>query len=102
MKEIADVLGLDASTVNRQVNSALKSGLVERCSPTGGARPIRPTEAGRAGFEADLLSSLATTRAGLDALPAGRAEEFLALFATFVEGYRAAAEAAHGPAPQTR
>ena len=50
-RELADELHLELSTINRQVNSALRQGLVERDpAPGRGASPVRPTEAGRTAY----------------------------------------------------
>jgi DNA-binding MarR family transcriptional regulator len=51
LRELADELQLDQSTVNRQVNAAIKHGLVERYAVADSAsRLLRPTEAGRAAY----------------------------------------------------
>ena len=45
LREIAEQLQLEQSTINRQVNSAIKHGLVERVpSPGRVGTPVRPTE----------------------------------------------------------
>ena len=50
-RELADELHLELSTINRQVNSALRQGLVERDpAPGRSASPVRPTESGRAAY----------------------------------------------------
>ncbi|KAA0023957.1 MarR family winged helix-turn-helix transcriptional regulator [Antrihabitans cavernicola] len=58
-KEIAEAFRLDVSTVNRQVGSMLKHGLVERVvDPKGGvARKVQATEAGLAALRADREQS---------------------------------------------
>jgi DNA-binding MarR family transcriptional regulator len=54
LRELADQLQLDQSTINRQVASATAHGLVERFEEPGNAsRPVRPTEAGRAAYDHD-------------------------------------------------
>ncbi|MDY6807650.1 MarR family transcriptional regulator [Gordonia sp. HNM0687] len=54
LRDLADELDLEQSTVNRQVNAAIKHGYLERFEVTGQAsRLIRPTPAGQAAFEHD-------------------------------------------------
>ena len=54
LRDLADELDLDQSTVNRQVNAAIKHGHLERFEVAGQAsRLIRPTAAGEAAFEHD-------------------------------------------------
>jgi len=75
LRELADELQLDLSTVNRQVNTAIKHGLVERYAVADStSRLLRPTEAGRAAYVHDaapraevydaVLDELGTERAG--------------------------------------
>lgn len=65
LREIADELGLDLSTINRQVNGAVRAGLLERFSVPGSpSRPVRSTAEGRrlyahdSAVHADLLRSV--------------------------------------------
>lgn len=54
LRELAEELQLEQSTVNRQVNTAIAHGLVERVeSPRSGGRPVRPTPAGQQAYEHD-------------------------------------------------
>lgn len=73
-REISDALGLEQSTVNRQVTAAVKRGLVERIAGEGGASSlVRSTPAGeaaylsdgraRVGFLTHALAELGTERA---------------------------------------
>jgi DNA-binding MarR family transcriptional regulator len=62
-RELAEDLHLEQSTINRQVNSAIRQGLVEREAATGrGASPVRPTPAGQEAYlhdgrlRADLIA----------------------------------------------
>jgi DNA-binding MarR family transcriptional regulator len=56
LRELSEQLQLDQSTINRQVNSALKQGLVERVPVRGRAgNPVRPTETGLAAYRHDGL-----------------------------------------------
>jgi len=65
LRELADELGLDLSTINRQVNGAVRAGLLERFAVADSpSRPVRPTPEGRRLYEhdsavhADLLRSV--------------------------------------------
>ncbi|MFD6137837.1 MarR family winged helix-turn-helix transcriptional regulator, partial [Isoptericola sp. NPDC060257] len=52
LREIAEALRLEQSTVNRQVNGALAAGLLRRFTAPGrSARLLEPTEEGLARFE---------------------------------------------------
>ncbi|MGO2862349.1 MAG: MarR family winged helix-turn-helix transcriptional regulator [Brevibacterium sp.] len=87
LKEIAAELGLEQSTVNRQINSAMAAGLLQRSRrPGSAAHEISPTPEGIRAFEADVEKSLAAFGAGLEAL-GERADEFLADLTQFVSAY---------------
>jgi len=59
LRAISDFLGLEQSTVNRQVNAAIQRRYVARTTPPrGGPGLIEPTNIGRAHFRADLAISL--------------------------------------------
>jgi predicted transcriptional regulator len=92
MKEISQLLLLEASTVNRQVNAAIAAGILERGEPESGARPVRPTEFGTQRFNSDLTRAMTTMAAGLAALPEDEVPGFLANLTLFVDAYRQAAE----------
>ncbi|MGN0064168.1 MAG: MarR family winged helix-turn-helix transcriptional regulator [Nocardioides sp.] len=92
MKEISHELRLEASTVNRQVNAALKAGLVERCDREGAARPVRATEKGLAYFTSDVGRAMRLMNAGLDAIPEDQVAGFLDNLRTYADAYREAAE----------
>ena len=54
LRELSEQLQLDQSTINRQVNSALKQGLVERMVVAGrSGNPVRATASGRRAYEHD-------------------------------------------------
>lgn len=89
LKEIAAELQLEQSTVNRQVNAALGSGLLERMRRRGGvAYEFDRTEEGRRVFEEDTDRSLGAYAAALDAMGDRDAEKFLGLAQTFLDHYR--------------
>lgn len=87
LKEIADELRLEQSTVNRQINAAMAAGLLQRSRRPGSvAHEISRTEKGAEVFEDDVAKSLAAFTAGLDAL-GDRVDDFLADFTRFVAAY---------------
>ena len=66
LREISESIGLEKSTVNRQVNAALREGLVERRRPSGCTSAVlSPTEHGRALFDHEVDRVLDHYRAGL-------------------------------------
>lgn len=75
--------------MNRQVNTALAEGLVERERPEGSAayRFARSAK-GRELFEADVAASLDGYRQALDLLGEPETGEFLRLLGRFTEAYR--------------
>lgn len=99
LREVSSDLGLEQSTVNRQVNAALADGLLRRYRDGGGgAYLLEPTPAGRAAFESDVSSTLAAYAAGLGALEPDEVDRLLVLLERFVDAYAAAA---HDPGPAT-
>ncbi len=100
MKEISDALGLEQSTVNRQVNAALKHGLVERVDRAGDAnsspraRPVRATREGERVFVRDLNAGMAVFEVALKALPEDEREQFMANSLAFAQAYQVEAAAA--------
>lgn len=89
LRDIADALGLEQSTVNRQVNAALREGLVTRHrAPGRPAWQFTVTDEGLDRFRHDLDLGLGAYRAGLDAMPERDRRRFVALLARFVTEYR--------------
>ena len=87
LREIADGLNLEQSTVNRQVNAALSAGHLRRFAEPGrSARLIEPTEEGLAVYEAASARALGAYADGLAAL-GGESEKFLELLERFVGAY---------------
>ena len=87
LREIADALRLEQSTVNRQVNSALAAGLLRRFTEPGRpARLIEPTPEGLAAFDAATSTALGAYADGLAAL-GDDAGAFLDLLDRFVDAY---------------
>lgn len=89
-RDISDELSLEQSTVNRQVNAALRAGHLERQVSASGPARLVATGAGRRRFEADVEALMQLQAAALEAL-GDDAEQFLISLATFVEAYRDAA-----------
>ncbi|UVE95836.1 MarR family winged helix-turn-helix transcriptional regulator [Dietzia sp. B32] len=95
LKEIAAELGLEQSTVNRQVNAALGSGLLVRSRrPGGSAYEFDRTEEGRRAFEDDAGISLGAYAAALEAMGPADAEKFLALAREFLDHFRGEVDSA--------
>jgi DNA-binding MarR family transcriptional regulator len=79
LRELAEELQLDPSTVNRQVNAAIKHGLVERYAVAGRpSRLLRPTAAGRAAYRHDAELRAEVYHRVLDELGEVRAEALVA------------------------
>lgn len=93
MKEISDELGLEQSTVNRQVNAALRAGYLERGEQASrGARTLTPTEEGYELFASDMRLVMTVLEEGLSAVPAAEAKGFMDNIVAFSEAYTRAAE----------
>lgn len=91
LKEVAHELGLEQSTVNRQVNAAVSDGLLERNREKGEtAYRFARTVAGRDAFEADLAISLGGYDAALEAMGEDDAATFLRLMDRYLGAYGAA------------
>lgn len=89
LREIADELRLEQSTINRQVNAALNSGYVTRRRRAGGnAHEFERTKEGRRVFEADTARSLSAYAAALQKMKPRDSELFLALAQEFLDNYR--------------
>ncbi len=87
LREIAEALGLEQSTVNRQVNTALRAGLVERFAQEGrAALVVTPTAEGRRRFQVDMDQSLTIHRTALAVLGEEQ-DTFLRLLTTFTQGF---------------
>lgn len=88
LREIAAELGLEQSTVNRQVNAALARGLLERCrEPDRYSYQFVPTDAGITAFQEDLALSLNTYTAALAKLSPADRRTLLELLDRFVAAY---------------
>lgn len=86
LRDVADEIGLEQSTVNRQVNAALAEGLLDRRREPGqSAHLFRISEVGRDLLTRATTEHIASHTAALSALPAGAREGFGALLNTYVE-----------------
>ncbi|WOC13940.1 MarR family winged helix-turn-helix transcriptional regulator [Gordonia sp. MP11Mi] len=78
LRELADELCLEQSTVNRQVNTAVKHGYIERFEVPGQiSRLYRPTDEGRAAYLHDGLRRARRLEAILADLAPGTPEGLL-------------------------
>lgn len=68
LREIADTLHLEQSTVNRQVNAAIRNGLLHRFDDGRAAKVVTPTAHGREIFRTDTAVAQRVYRAALAAL----------------------------------
>lgn len=93
LREIAEELGLEQSTVNRQANAALKSGLLERVREPGQtAWHYLASPAALEDFSRELNDHLSLLEQALEALPEEDRARFLEQIGTFADAYvRAAA-----------
>ncbi|UVY84947.1 MarR family winged helix-turn-helix transcriptional regulator [Brachybacterium sp. NBEC-018] len=88
LKEIAQQLSLEQSTVNRQVNAAVVAGRLEKVRPEeGGPYRVLRTDAGTEVFERDVQLSLGAYEEALAALGDEDAEQLLTLMDRFLEAY---------------
>ncbi|MFC8730884.1 MarR family winged helix-turn-helix transcriptional regulator [Luteimicrobium sp. NPDC057192] len=98
LRQIADELNLEQSTVNRQVNGAHQAGLLDRQrDPDRGAYVFQASEAGLARFEEAVASSLGQYDDALAALGPGEAAQLVELLGKFVTAY---GEVVEGSAPR--
>ncbi|WP_370882729.1 MarR family winged helix-turn-helix transcriptional regulator [Kineosporia succinea] len=103
ISELSDVLGLDASTLNRQTSSAKRAGLLDRIpDPDGGiARKFAVTPEGAE----QLNTQRDEIRAGLDKVMHAWSDDEIAAFAGFLRRFNGDIEALAGrvwPRPQDR
>lgn len=88
LKEIAEELRLEQSTVNRQVNAAVSAGVLRRFrEPDQTAWHFIATEAAVEDFSVGLQRRLGVLEEAMAAIPAREREEFFGRLDDFVEGY---------------
>jgi len=96
MKDLANELLLDQSTVSRQVKAAVEQGLVERYEVPGGAvRLLRPTPTGTDAYLREAGLRTAVIRDALDALGPERAAMFVKDLIAFNDAFDEAYARAH-------
>ena len=87
LRDVGEALELEQSTVNRQVNASIRSGLIQRHrGPDGRAFLVEPTPEGAAAFDADMRDLLGGYGEALREL-GDRADEFLDLLDRFTAAY---------------
>lgn len=91
LRDISDKLSLEQSTVNRQVNAAVKAGYVEkRRSRARAAWVFSPSADGRRKFDADLDMHLGFYSRALAELSQSEQQVFIELLTRVVGGYETA------------
>ncbi len=97
LRQIAETLGLEQSTVNRQVNGALAEGILRRYREPGrSAWLVEATDAGMRTFEADVASSFGAYERALADLGED-ADRFVELLERYGRSF---GEAAHAMADE--
>lgn len=92
LREIADELGLEQSTVNRQANAALKAGLLTRSREPGqNAWHFRARDTALQTFSRDLQAHLALLDTAMQTVPEADRARFLEHLGTFANAYSEAA-----------
>ncbi|WP_062521002.1 MarR family winged helix-turn-helix transcriptional regulator [Demequina silvatica] len=88
MREVAEQLGLEQSTVNRQVAGARRHGYLRRTRPQGSAAAVlEVTEAGLEVLDRDVTTAMGAIGTGLGALTPEEERELLALLGRFFDSY---------------
>lgn len=84
LRELSEELQLEQSTINRQVNAALRHGYVERFAAAGrSGRLVRPTPEGRRAYLHDAHRRAALYARALDELGPDRALAMVESFRAF-------------------
>lgn len=88
LRQIADELELEQSTVSRQVNAAINLGYLERFEVPGSAsRPVRPSPAGASAFQHDAALRVQLLSQVLTELGAERTQALHAELKAFNDAY---------------
>lgn len=94
MREVADELRLEQSTVNRQVAAAQRHGYVRRVAPAaGGAMVVEDTERGAEVVADDIATLLAAINTALADFDDSEVDELIGLLSRFVAAYSRAVDA---------
>lgn len=88
LRELADELDLELSTINRQVNAAVRSGLLERFSVPGSlSKPVRRTPEGERRYDHDSAVHGDLLRSVLAEMGAEPARELIRGLRAFNDAY---------------
>lgn len=88
LRELADELELDLSTINRQVNAAVRTGLLERFTVPGSpSKPVRPTAEGRRLYDHDKAVHADLLRSVLAEMGADGARDLIRSLGAFNDAY---------------
>ena len=88
LRELSDALDLDLSTINRQVNTAVRAGLLERFSVTDSlSKPVRATAEGRRLYEQDTQVHRDVLRSVLAEMGAAGARDLIRSLGAFNDAY---------------
>lgn len=88
LRELADELDLDLSTINRQVNAAVRGGLLERYAVPGSpSKPVRPTAEGRRRYDHDKAVHADLLRSVLAEMGADAARDLIRSLGAFNDAY---------------
>jgi DNA-binding MarR family transcriptional regulator len=88
LREIAEELDLELSTINRQVNAAARAGLLERFSvPDGPSKPVRATAEGRRLYDHDSAIHADLYRSILAEMGAPAARDLISGLRAFNDAY---------------
>lgn len=94
LRQIAEQLDLEQSTVNRQVHAALASGVVRRFRAEDSSTwLVEMSDEGQDRFTADLTRMMTVYDEAIDAVPEEEQERFLKHLAAFVDALGEAASA---------
>ncbi|WP_010539819.1 MarR family winged helix-turn-helix transcriptional regulator [Dietzia alimentaria] len=97
LRDVAGELGLEQSTVNRQVNAAVGAGLLERTRRPGGtAYDINRTADGRRTYDEVSRFSMGVYATALDAMGDDAAEELVVLLQDFLGHFQSALASSDG------
>jgi DNA-binding MarR family transcriptional regulator len=88
LRQLADELDLELSTINRQVNAAVRAGLLERFSvPDSPSRPVQATAEGQRLYEHDSAIHADLLRSVLAEMGAAPARDLIEGMRSFNDAY---------------
>lgn len=87
LRDISEQLGLEQSTVNRQVNAAIKAGLLDRHRSPEGVYLLSATSEGAERFDRNLDQHMTRINRALDSIPATERDRFCAQLTEFAAAY---------------